>query len=203
MKTPEDRLDEKFEKTANHLVELAKENNRLTLNLINLAEKRNTMAEKRTSDADKRTVFAGERTKLTRDQSEFSRRSTDLSEERTRLSASRSEMAEKRTNFSENRTVLASQRNDLAESRTGFSRYRSVMAKGRTELAFIRTGVAFVALGIGMMRYFGFGPWTVLDVGIAVLGAALTLYGSRCFITTLKYQRIYERKMKDCFVSEP
>ena len=80
------------------------------------------------------------------------------------------EMAGKRTRFSETRTVLANQRTDLAESRTGFSRYRSVMAKGRTELAFIRTGVAFVALGLGMMRYFGFGPWTILDAGIASLG---------------------------------
>jgi uncharacterized membrane protein YidH (DUF202 family) len=112
-------------------------------------------------------------------------------------------MAEKRTGLSENRTALTKERNDLAQSRTGFSRYRSVLAKGRTELAFIRTGLAFVALGIGMMRYFGFGPWTILDASIVVIGAASTIYGSSRFITTVKFQRIFERKMKGFLVPEP
>ena len=203
MNTLEDRLDVKFQKIAHTLVELAKENNQQTSNLISLAEKRNTMAEQRTFDAEKRTVLAEERTKLTKDQSEFSRRSTDLAEERTRLSANRTEMAETRTSLSENRTILAKKRTDFAESRTGLSRYRSVLAKGRTELAFIRTGLAFVALGIGMMRYFGFGFWTTLDAGIVVIGTALAIYGSSRFITTVKFQRIYERKMKDFLVPEP
>ena len=118
------------------------------------------------------------------------------------LAEKRNTMAEQRTVLSESRTDLAKERNDLALSRTGFSRYRSVLAKGRTELAFIRTGLAFVALGIGMMRYFGFGPWTILDAGIVVIGAASAIYGSSRFITTVKFQRIFERKMKDFLVPE-
>jgi uncharacterized membrane protein YidH (DUF202 family) len=203
MNTSDDRLEEQFQNITHTLVELAKENNQLTTNLISLAEKRNTMAEHRTVDAEKRTLLAEERTKLTKGQSELTRRSTDLAEERTRLSTYRTEMAEKRTGLAENRTDLAKERTNLAELRTGFSRYRSVLAKGRTELAFIRTGLAFVALGIGMMRYFGFGPWTTLDIGIVVIGAASAIYGGSRFITTVKSQRFYERKMKDLLVPEP
>ncbi|MBM9519653.1 DUF202 domain-containing protein [Desulforhopalus vacuolatus] len=174
MNTSEDRLNEKLQNISNRLVELTKENNQLTSNIINLAEKRNTMTE--------------ERTQRTRDQSELNHHNTDLAEERTSLS--------------EKRTVLAQERTELAESRTDFSIYRSILAKGRTELAFIRTGFSFIALGIGLMRYFGFGPWTTLDAGIVVIGAVSGLYGSTRFITTMKFQRIYDRKMKAFLASE-
>jgi len=203
MNSSENRLDERFQKIAHTLVGLAEENNQQTANLISLATKRNTMAEQRTSDAEKRTVLAEERTKLTKDQLEFSRRSNDLAEERTRLSSYRTEIAEKRTGLSETRTALAKERTDLAQSRTGFSKYRSLLAKGRTELAFIRTGLAFVALGIGMMRYFGFGPWTMLDAGIVAIGAVSAVYGSCRIITTVKLQRILERRMKGFLAPEP
>ena len=111
-------------------------------------------------------------------------------------------MAEKRTELSEKRTGLADDRTDLAQSRTSLSSYRSILAKGRTELAFIRTGLAFVVLGIGMMRYFGLGPWTILDAAIVLMGGASALVGILRFVSTVRIQHRFEHKLRRFLVLE-
>ena len=90
---------------------------------------------------------------------------------------------------------MAKERTDMAGSRTGLSSYRSILAKGRTELAFIRTGMAFIALGSGMIRYFGFGLWTVLDGGLIASGIIATLFGIKGYLVTMKYERRYSKKL--------
>ena len=125
-----------------------------------------------------------------------------LAKERNKHTSDLTEMAKKRTGLSEKRTSLASERNELAAGRTNLSSYRSLLARGRTELAFIRTGLAFVTIGIGLMRYFGLGYWTILDVSLAVIGAAATIIGSKSFITTVKYKRRFDRKLKDFLLIE-
>jgi uncharacterized membrane protein YidH (DUF202 family) len=162
------------------LLKLLEEQNRLTTDLVKLAEKRNEMADRRTKDAQLRTVLSEKRTALTEKQTEYSSRSTELAEQRTRHSQIRTELAENRTS--------------LAETRTGLSGYRSVLAKGRTELASIRTGLAFVALGAGLMRYFGLGPWTVLDGGLLLAGMVMTLYGLRGFTMINKHEKRFDWK---------
>ena len=70
-----------------------------------------------------------------------------------------------------------------------------MLAKGRTELAFIGTGLAFVALGIGLMRYFGVGLWTILDVSLVVFGMASTVFGVKNYLVTWNYERIFSEKL--------
>jgi uncharacterized membrane protein YidH (DUF202 family) len=70
-----------------------------------------------------------------------------------------------------------------------------VLAKGRTELAFIRTGLAFVALGIALIRYFGLGPWTLLDGGLVVFGAVATVVGLRGFMVTRRLERKFTERL--------
>lgn len=71
------------------------------------------------------------------------------------------------------RAPLARERNVLAGQRTVAACYRTIYARARTGLAFIRTGVTFVSLGLGLIQYFGVGPYTFLD-GLLV-GAGLLL----------------------------
>jgi uncharacterized membrane protein YidH (DUF202 family) len=70
-----------------------------------------------------------------------------------------------------------------------------VLAKGRTELAFIRTGLAFVALGIALIRYFGLGPWTLLDGGLVVFGAVATVFGLRGFMVTRRLEKRFTERL--------
>ena len=176
-------------KSAEVLIRLLEEQNGLTHSLLHLAETRNEMADRRTKDAQLRTVLSEKRTDLTGKQTEFSSRSAELAEQGTRYAQIRTEMAKNRTALAETRTGYSEKRNELASIRTALSGYRSVLAKGRTELAFIRTGLAFVALGAGLMRYFGLGPWTVLDGGLLLVGTVMTLRGLRGFTMISKHEK--------------
>jgi len=75
------------------------------------------------------------------------------------------------------RRFLASDRTDLAEERTTLACYRTLMARARTGLSFTRTGIAFIGAGIALIRQFGYGPWTTLDLGMIVLGLLMTAEG--------------------------
>lgn len=206
------------------LIDLAREENRLTTNLVNLAEKRNELADRRTEAADLRTHLAHERTELVKDQTRLSTESTELAQlrtdlskkrtdwarertgmatERTGLAEDRTDMAKQRTGLSEQRTTLAQERNDLATSRSDLSGYRSLLARGRTELAFIRTGLAFVAIGVALVRYFGFGYWTLLDGMLIVVGAIATIFGVTRFAVTRKQQRRFDRKLAHLLTVSP
>jgi hypothetical protein len=63
--------------------------------------------------------------------------------------------------------------------------------------AFIRTGLALVALGTGLLRGFGLGPWTVFDIGIIVVGTVMTVFGARGYFVTRKIERIFTGRLKD------
>jgi uncharacterized membrane protein YidH (DUF202 family) len=75
------------------------------------------------------------------------------------------------------RRFLASDRTDMAEERTVLACYRTVMARARTGLAFTRSGIAFIGLGIALLRQFHEGPWTLLDAGLILIGAAMAMEG--------------------------
>ena len=172
MGTLERKEDEK--EAIKELVTLSKEGNALTANLVDFAKKRTDLAERRTHDAETRTELALKCTELTERQTGFSTKSTELAEKRTSLSL---------------------RRTDLAETRNYLSNYRSILAKGRTELAFICTGLAFVTLGSGMMRYFGFGVWTLLDGGLIIAGAAAVIYGMKGYAATYRYQKTFSKDL--------
>ncbi|MGC8906079.1 MAG: DUF202 domain-containing protein [Desulfomonilaceae bacterium] len=181
---------------------LSEERTDLARQQTNLVSKSADLAEKRTQSADKRTELSQERTELAREQTKFSARSTELAEKRTELSEVRTDLAkdrtllaEERTGLSQTRTELAAERNNLASNRTLLSSYRSVLAKGRTELAFIRTGLAFVALGIGLMRYFGVGLWTILDCSLVAVGIGSTVFGVKNYLVTWKYERVFQERV--------
>jgi len=186
-----DRRTEAAEKRT-HLSEertdLVRKQTQFSSHSSDLAEHRTTLSEKRTELAEKRTGWANKRTDLANSRTELSTKRTDLANDRT-------ELAGKRTGLSETRTDLAGERTQMASNRTSLSSYRSLLARGRTELAFIRTGLAFVALGIGLIRYFGFGPWTLLDGTLVVLGALSSIYGTKRFITTIKYERRFSKRL--------
>ncbi|GER92741.1 hypothetical protein A45J_0466 [hot springs metagenome] len=75
------------------------------------------------------------------------------------------------------RRFLASDRTDMAEERTVLACYRTAMARARTGLAFTRSGIAFIGLGIALLRQFHEGPWTLLDAGLILIGAAMAMEG--------------------------
>ena len=107
---------------ATMLIELAREENRLTANLVDLAKERtendreqtllgrelNEMAERRTAAADLRTQLSEERTQHMREQ--------------IRLGRELNELAERRTVAADRRTELSEDRTRLAKHQTGFSR---------------------------------------------------------------------------------
>jgi len=75
------------------------------------------------------------------------------------------------------RIHLARERNVLAAQRTVCACYRTIAARARTGLAFIRTGGAILGIGLGLLRYFGFGPLSVFNWLLAVIGAAMIVDG--------------------------
>ena len=77
----------------------------------------------------------------------------------------------------ERRRFLANDRLNLAEERTVMAYLRTIMAKARTGLAFTRTGIALAGLGIGFIRKFAPGPWTVFDGALITAGALMLAEG--------------------------
>jgi len=132
------------------------------------------------------TKYALERNILAYERNLMAEEGTLLGEKRTTASIQRTEMAENRSGLSRMRTLLAKHRGFLAEKRTLMAQQRTFLAKARTELAFIRTGVAFLALATGLMRYFGFGWWTVMDGSILLCGAAMVGTGIYYYLPTRK-----------------
>lgn len=132
---------------------------------------------------------------LTENLVDFAKRRTELSENRTILAQKRTDFAENRAGLSQYRTDMAKERTDLAGERTDLSNYRTILAKGRTELAFIRTGLALIALGSGMMRYFGLGIWTILDGGLVAGGIAAAVFGIIGYMATAKYETRYSKRL--------
>jgi len=75
------------------------------------------------------------------------------------------------------RRFLANDRTDMAEERTVLAYLRTTMAKARTGLAFARSGVAFCGLGIGLLRQFRPGVWSVFDAALIVVGVLMSVEG--------------------------
>jgi uncharacterized membrane protein YidH (DUF202 family) len=75
------------------------------------------------------------------------------------------------------RRFLASDRTDMAEERTSLAGHRTKLARGRTGLASARTGIAFSGLGIGLMRQFQAGRWTIFDVSLILIGVLMSAEG--------------------------
>jgi hypothetical protein len=71
---------------------------------------------------------------------------------------------------SRERTHLARERNVLAAQRTVAACYRTIYARARTGLAFIRTGVAFSSLALALLKYFAFGPMSIVDSLLFISG---------------------------------
>jgi CheY-like chemotaxis protein len=132
------------------------------------------------------TKFAIERNILAHERNLMSEEQSLLSEKRTRLSLESTELAENRSGLARIRTMVAQRSAFLSEKRSLMAQQRTFLAKARTELAFIRTGVALVALASGLMRYFGFDWWTVIDVSIAVIGTVMIISGVYYYLPTRK-----------------
>jgi uncharacterized membrane protein YidH (DUF202 family) len=75
------------------------------------------------------------------------------------------------------RRFLANDRTDMAEERTVLACVRTRMAKARTGLAFARSGVAFSGLGIGLLRQFHLGRWSVFDAALIAAGVFMSIEG--------------------------
>ncbi len=123
------------------------------------------------------TKYAVERNILANERNLMAEERTLLAEKRTQASLERTEMAENRSGLARLRTQLAQRNVFLSEKRSLMAQQRTFLAKARTELAFIRTGVALVALATGLIRYFGFGWWTLADGSILLLGAVMVIIG--------------------------
>jgi uncharacterized membrane protein YidH (DUF202 family) len=86
------------------------------------------------------------------------------------------------------RAPLARKRNVLAAQRTVAACYRTIYARARTGLAFIRTGVTLAGFGIGLIQYFGFSLFTLLDALLVVAGLLLVADGLWWYLPVRKEQ---------------
>jgi uncharacterized membrane protein YidH (DUF202 family) len=89
---------------------------------------------------------------------------------------------------SRERTHLARERNVLAAQRTVAACYRTIYARARTGLAFIRTGVAFSSLGLALLKYFSFGPMSMLDSLLFISGMLMISEGLIWYLPVRKEQ---------------
>jgi len=46
------------------------------------------------------------------------------------------------------------------------------------------------------MRYFGVGPWTILDGSLIIMGISSALFGIKGFIITRKYEKMLAGKLE-------
>jgi len=132
------------------------------------------------------TKYAVERNILAHERNIMAEERSLLAEKRTQEAIDRTDLAENRSGLARLRTHLAQRRVFLAEKRTLMAQQRTFLAKARTELAFIRTGVALVALATGLIRYFGFGLWTIVDGSILVFGLTMITTGIYYYLPTRK-----------------
>jgi CheY-like chemotaxis protein len=132
------------------------------------------------------TKYAIERNILAHERNLMAEERSLLAEKRTQGSFERTELSENRSGLARMRTQLAHRTAFLAEKRSLMAQQRTFLAKARTELAFMRTGVALVALATGLMRYFGFGVWTIGDASIMVIGLLMTITGILYYLPTRK-----------------
>lgn len=89
---------------------------------------------------------------------------------------------------SRERTHLARERNVLAAQRTVAACYRTIYARARTGLAFIRTGVAFSSLGLALLKYFAFGPMSIVDSLLFISGMFMISDGLIWYMPVRKEQ---------------
>jgi uncharacterized membrane protein YidH (DUF202 family) len=89
---------------------------------------------------------------------------------------------------SRERTHLARERNVLAAQRTVAACYRTIYARARTGLAFIRTGVAFSSLGLALLKYFSFGPMSIVDSLLFISGMLMISDGLIWYLPVRKEQ---------------
>lgn len=162
-----------------YLEELKRDLDEITEEIIKTESLKDILPKLTTKYAIERNILAHERNLMSEEQSL-------LSEKRSRLSLERTELSEIRSGLSRIRTQASQRSTFLAEKRSLMSQQRTFLAKARTELAFIRTGVALVALASGLMRYFGFNWWTVIDVSIAVIGSVMVISGIYYYLPTRK-----------------
>jgi CheY-like chemotaxis protein len=162
-----------------YLDELKRDRDEITEEIINTDSLKDIQSMLSTNYAIERNILAHERNLMAEE-------STLMGEKRTQASTERTEMSENRSGLARMRTHLAQRRVFLAEKRSLMAQQRTFLAKARTELAFMRTGVALVALATGLMRYFGFGWWSIVDGSIMLLGLAMVTSGVYYYIPTRK-----------------
>ena len=160
-----------------YLDELKRDLDEITEEIIKTDSLKDILSMLTTKYAIERNILAHERNLMAEERSLLAEKRTQASLERTELSENRSGLARMRTQFAQRNVFLAEKRSLMAQQRT-------FLAKARTELAFIRTGVALVALASGLIRYFGFGWWTVVDGSIALIGMLIVTSGIYYYLPT-------------------
>jgi CheY-like chemotaxis protein len=162
-----------------YLDELKRDLDEITEEIIKTESLKDILPMLTTKYAIERNILAHERNLMAEERSL-------LSEKRTQFSVERTEMSENRSGLARMRTLLAQRSAFLSEKRSLMAQQRTFLAKARTELAFMRTGVALVALASGLMRYFGFGWWTVIDGSIVLIGLTMVISGLYYYLPTRK-----------------
>ena len=162
-----------------YLEELKRDLDEITTEIIKTDSLKDILSMLTTKYAIERNILAQERNLMAEERSLRAEKRTQASLERTELSENRSGLARMRTHFSQRNVFLSEKRSLMAQQRT-------FMAKARTELAFMRTGVALVALASGLIRYFGFGWWTLVDGSIALIGLLMVTGGIYYYLPTRK-----------------
>ena len=87
------------------------------------------------------------------------------------------------------RTALAKLRTFLAGERVALAHIRTTLAKGRTGLALIRTGLAFFSIGLVLLRVFGIGIMSLLEVPLICCGLTMAVEGVQWYLPSRRIDR--------------
>ncbi len=97
------------------------------------------------------------------------------------------------------RSYFAHIRNLLAAQRTLAACYRTAFARARTGLSFMRTGVSFGAIGIGLMKYFGFSLLSGFDLFLLAVSTWMLIDGLLWYLPAYREQaEVPSYIMKSC-----
>ncbi len=173
--------------------ELATERTSLTREQTRLSTRSTELGNIRTELSRERSSLASQRTDLSVLRTDMARARTNLADQRTGMARTRTFLSERRTHLAESRTNFAESRTTLATRRTYLSKLRTELARGRTYLALTRTGLAFLTLGVGLMRFFGLSWWSLFDAALIAGSVVATGVGLRGYLKATRLSQELDR----------
>jgi uncharacterized membrane protein YidH (DUF202 family) len=115
----------------------------------------------------------------------------------TELARQRTDLARTRTDLAERRTTLVEEQTDLLHTASILAQIRTEQSGARTYLSLIRAGLAFLTLGVVLVRYFGISWWTLFDAALVLPSTLATIYGVVGYRRSLRSIRLLDNGLPE------